>query len=172
MCANVLTGCDTRLTRIVKAEAINELERVHKLSYRVKLIVTLILVASETTTYIRRYNGKEWNSILCVRFELWNRKVGRKGKKSTEKDAKTSDTPIIFRIISGKYQESPLSEMCMEVVTRSRSTPEFDVELFGCRKDILSKVLVPVTVPDNKTPAPPCVLKVISCSCLKPMWYK
>ena len=55
----------------------------------------------------------------------------------------------------------------MEVITRFRSTPEFDVELFGCRKDLLSKVVVPVTEPDNKTPVPPCVVKLISCSCLK-----
>ena len=40
LAAHLLTGCDTRLTRIVKVEAINQLERVHKLSYWVRLIVT------------------------------------------------------------------------------------------------------------------------------------
>ena len=59
LAAHVPSGCNTRLTRIVKVEAINQLERVHKLSYRVKLIVTLILVVAETTTYIRRCNEKE-----------------------------------------------------------------------------------------------------------------
>lgn len=163
LAAHALTGCDTvaRLTGIGKLKVIKQLEKGTEIRLLGELDCNTDEVVTEATTFIAGCYGKAGNSMSDVRYEVWKTKVGRKAMRKMPKLQTLPPTSESFR----ENVKRAHFQTCVWKSSLDPIPPDLDAEQFGWRKDIPSKVLVPVTVLDNKTPAPPCVMKLISCSC-------
>ena len=163
MAAHALTGCDTvaRMNGIGKVTAINQLNKGAIITLLGDIESNIDDVVLEATTFIAKCYGKEGENMSDVRFAVWKSKVGSKTVRKMPKLHSLLPTTEAFT----ENVKRAHFQACIWKSALQPDPPNFDVERFGWKKDKGTKTLSPITIPDWKGPAPPCVMKLISCSC-------
>ena len=96
-----------------------------------------------------------------MRFDVWLTKMAKKNIRQTPK---LQTLPPTSESFSDNVKRAHLQTYIWKSAMDS-DPPDLDPTNFGWIKDTNSKILVSVTVPTDKLPAPPIVLQMICCGC-------
>jgi hypothetical protein len=164
--AHALSGCDTvaGCFGIGKGTAIKALRSGCSLSHLGSLDSPMETVISQATVFVSVCYGRFGfcESISETRLQVWATKLGN-GTSSKLCCLPPTNEAFAENVKRAHYQTSVWRSL------EQSNPPELDPEDFGWRKEVETKSLKPVTLPENTALAPEFILKLIRCGCQRIM---
>ena len=160
--AHALSGCDTASPYV----GIGKLTIVKKLRQGVILdavgdvAADISTAIDQATLLISDCYGFKSTSMTDCRIQSWIQKTSKARKSAPP----LKELPPTDEAFQENVKRAVLQSMIW-YSTMNSDPPDVDPTLFGWAKDMSNKILVAVTLPDNVSPAPEAILKLMKCGC-------
>ena len=160
LAAHAISGCDTvgQLYGIGKGTVIKALLGGRQIKKLGEVNTTLDDITAECTQFIAAcYGCKNGVNMSLVRADDW-------AKPKLTKAPKLKSLPPTKEAFELHVLRAHIQTAIWKSANDSRP-PELEPTKYGCERDVVSKSLVPITLPPDVTLAPPEVLELIRCGC-------
>ena len=160
---HALSGCDTvsALCGIGKGKALKALYAGHTLDKLGEDASDMTDVIAEATSFTASCYGSKETDMSEVRYDIWSSKMAN-AKLSSAPDLKCLPPTI------DAYEVHVRRAHFQAAVWRNAlqsDPPDLDPTQYGWYRDTTTKMLLPVMLPEDVSPAPISVLKLIKCGC-------